>query len=622
MMAETGEGLGGSWEYCTDLFEPSTAARMARHFVSLLASLVESPERPVETAELLDAEERARVLGSWSEGPRVDVAEGNLAGLLRERARLSPGQEALVCGAERLDYRELEARARRLGHRLRREGVGPEVRVGVLLERGVDVGMAFWGVQLAGGVYVPLDAMQPRERLEWMVEDSRPLVVVTRAGLGERCRVPSSVRVLRLDEPGDDAAGPLESAAGFDHAAYVIYTSGSTGRPKGVELTHRGALHRPHPVARLRARRGRPRAPVRAARLRCVHLRVPHDGGRGRGADLPPAGELLVGEGLKRTLVEGRVDTATLPPSVLALLPPEGLETLRTVVSAGEACPPELVARWAPGRRFLNAYGPTEVTVCASWAECRADEARPPPIGGPLGNTQVYVLDAALRPVPPGVAGELYVGGPGVARGYLGRPELTAERFVPHPFAREPGARLYRTGDVVRWRVDGALEYLGRADAQVKLRGMRVEPGEIETALLEVLGVRRALVRPWKGPDGETRLVAYLVPGASPLPEGREVRERLRSRLPEHMLPSAFVPLEALPLTPHGKVDARALPPPQPPGRSASFVAPRTPLEVSIARAWGGRSAMTAWACTSTSSMTSGAARSPWCAPAPCCATS
>ncbi|ATB42099.1 non-ribosomal peptide synthetase [Cystobacter fuscus] len=587
MMAETGEGLGGSWEYCSDLFEPSTAARMARHFVSLLASLVESPERPVEAAELLDAEERARVLGSWSEGPRVDVAEGNLAGLLMERARRSPGQEALVCGAERLDYRELEARARRLGHRLRREGVGPEVRVGVLLERGVDVGVAFWGVQLAGGVYVPLDAVQPRERLEWMVEDSRPLVVVTRAGLGERCRVPPSVRVLRLDEPGDDAAGPLESAAGAEHAAYVIYTSGSTGRPKGVELTHRGALHLAHTQWRVfglaEGSRVLQFAPLGFDASISEFLMAV---AAGAALIFPAAGELLVGEGLKRTLVEGRVDTATLPPSVLALLPLEGLETLRTVISAGEACPVELVARWAPGRRFLNAYGPTEVTVCASWAECRADEARPPPIGGPLGNTQVYVLDAALWPVPPGVAGELYVGGPGVARGYLGRPELTAERFVPHPFAREPGARLYRTGDVVRWRVDGALEYLGRADAQVKLRGMRVEPGEIEAALLEVLGARQALVRPWKGADGETRLVAYLVPGASPLPEGREVRERLRSRLPEHMLPAAFVPLEALPLTPHGKVDTRALPPPQPPGRSASFVAPRTPLEVSIARAW------------------------------------
>ncbi|MET0404976.1 MAG: AMP-binding protein, partial [Cystobacter sp.] len=246
MMAETARGLSGSWEYCSDLFEPSTAARMVRHFVSLLAGLVASPERPVEAAELLDAEERARVLGAWSGGARVDVPPGHLAELLLERARRSPDREALVCGAERLDYRTLEARARRLALRLRREGVGPEVRVGVLLERGVDAVVSFWGVQLAGGVYVPLEAVQPRERLEGMVEDSRPLVVVTRAGLGERCRVPPSVRLLRLDEPGEEGADALDLTVAPGQAAYVIYTSGSTGRPKGVVLTHPGALHLAH----------------------------------------------------------------------------------------------------------------------------------------------------------------------------------------------------------------------------------------------------------------------------------------------------------------------------------------------------------------------------------------
>ncbi|HYO54523.1 non-ribosomal peptide synthetase [Archangium sp.] len=586
MMAEAEDGLGASLEYCTDLFEASTAERMVRHFTSMLAGLVEAPERRVEEVDLLAGEERATVLGAWSEGPREEEEAGSVAWLLAGQMEARPGAEALVCGGERLDYRELEARARRLGHWLRREGVGPEVRVGVLLERGVEAVVAFWGVQLAGGVYVPLEAVQPRERLEWMVEDARPRVVVTRAGLGERCRVPEGIRVVRLEDVGEEDAGPLESGALAGNAAYVIYTSGSTGRPKGVEVTHRGALN----LARAQRRglgvaegsRVLQFAPLGFDASVWELLLAVTVGGA---LVVPPSGEVLVGDGLTRTLEEGRVAVVTLPPSVLALLPEGGLEGLRVLVSAGEACPAELVARWAPGRRFFNAYGPTEVTVCATWAECAAGEGAPP-IGGPLPNTQVYVLDGAMGPVPPGVAGELYVGGLGLARGYLGRPELTAERFVPHPFSREPGARLYRTGDVVRWRVDGSLEYLGRADAQVKLRGMRVEPGEVEAALVEVLGVRQALVRPWKGPGGETRLVAYVVPGGSTPPELREVRAHLRQRLPEHMVPAALVPLEALPLTPNGKVDVRALPPPPPPERGASFVPPRSPLELAIARTW------------------------------------
>ncbi|WNG46959.1 amino acid adenylation domain-containing protein [Archangium minus] len=585
MMAESGEGLSASLEYCTDLFEASTAARMARHFGSLLEGLVAAPERRLEEVELLGGDERATVLGSWSEGAREAEEEGSLARLLARQVEARPEAEAVVCGAERLSYRQLEARARGLAHRLRREGVGPEVRVGVLLERGVDAVVAFWGVQLAGGVYVPLEAVQPRERLEWMVEDSRPRAVVTRAGLGERCRVPESVRVIRLEEVGEDTS-PLESGVQADNISYVIYTSGSTGKPKGVEVTHRGACNLA--VAQQRGfgvaegDRVLQFAPLGFDASVSEYLMTVSGGGA---LVVPPAGEVLVGDALRRTLEEGRVAVATLPPSVLALLPEGALAGLRVVISAGEACSPELVARWAPGRRFFNAYGPTEVTVCATWAECVVGEGLPP-IGRPMRNAQVYVLDGAMRPVPPGVAGELYVGGIGLARGYLGRQELTAERFVPHPFSREPGARLYRTGDRVRWRADGSLEFLGRADAQVKLRGMRVEPGEVEVALREVLGARQALVRPWKGPGGETRLVAYLVPGESTPRESREARALLRQRLPEHMVPTAFIFLEALPLTPNGKVDLRALPLPRPPERDASFVAPRTPLEVSIARAW------------------------------------
>ncbi|QRN93141.1 amino acid adenylation domain-containing protein [Archangium violaceum] len=583
-MAETGDGLGASLEYCTDLFEASTASRMARHFTSLLEGLVRAPERPVEALELLDEEERATVLGAWSEGPRDAEEPGSLAELLARRAQARPEAEALVCGAERLSYGELAARARRLAHRLRREGVGPEVRVGMLLEKSVDAVVAFWGIQLAGGVYVPMELAQPRERLEWLVEDARPRVVVTRAGMEERCRLPEGVRVVRIEEVGEEDAGPPVSEARSENAAYIIYTSGSTGRPKGVEVTHRGALNLAVALRRLGVEEGERVLQLSPLGfdisvwdyLLAVTL--------GASVVVPPAGEVLVGEALKRLLEEHRVAAVTMTPSVLGTLPQGGLEHLRVMVSGAEVCPAELVERWAPGRRFYNGYGPTEITVCATWTECTPGQGAPP-IGRPLANVQTYVLDGAMRPVPPGVAGELYIGGPGVARGYLGRPELTAERFVPHPFAREPGARLYRTGDVVRWRVDGSLDFLGRADAQVKLRGMRVEPGEVEFALREVLGARQALVRPWKA-AGETRLAAYVVPGEATPRDAREARARLRQRLPEHMVPASFVLLEALPLSPTGKVDVRALPPPQPPERDASFVPPRAPLEVTIARTW------------------------------------
>jgi thioesterase domain-containing protein/acyl carrier protein len=301
---------------------------------------------------------------------------------------------------------------------------------------------------------------------------------------------------------------------------------------------------------------------------------------------VPPGSAVPLGDELRRALVEGGVTVVTLPPSVLALLSEEGLEHLKGVLSVGEACPAELVARWGRGRRFLNAYGPTEVTVCATWEECVAGEGQPP-IGRPLPNTRAYVLDEAMRPVPPGVAGELYVGGPGVARGYVGRPELTAERFVPDSFSGESGARLYRTGDVVRWRADGRLDFLGRVDAQVKVNGVRIEPGEVEAALRELVGARQAHVTAWKSPSGETRLVAYVVPGESTPREARELRTRLRQRLAEALVPSACVYLEALPLTSSGKVDGRALPAPEEAApRGPASVAPRDELERELASIW------------------------------------
>jgi amino acid adenylation domain-containing protein len=605
VLKRTPEGLRGIFLYDASLFEPETIQRLARHLETLLAAVAEAPERRVTDVELLSGEERARVLEEWSQGPRVEGAVEGLGRVLALQAAVTPEALAVEGSGQRLSYRELEARARSLGHRLRREGVGPEVRVGVLLEKSVEAVVAFWGVQLAGGVYVPLEAVLPAERLEWMARDAGVRAVVTRRGLEGRCRPPEGVPVVVLEEVGEDA-GPLESGVRAGNAAYVLYTSGSTGRPKGVEVTHEGACD----LIRGKAGAFGVGAESRVMQFSSLgfdvslwdYLLALAVGGT---LYVPAGGKVPLGEELRRELVEGKVTVLALPPSVLALLPEEGLEHLRVVMAAGEACPAELVERWGRGRRFVNGYGPTEVSVLATWEECEPGEARPP-IGRPLANTQAYVLDGALKPVPPGVTGELYLGGPGLARGYVGRPELTAERFVPNPFGREPGERLYRTGDLVRWRADGRLDYLGRVDAQVKVNGVRIEPGEVEAALRELADVKQAHVRAWKSPSGETRLVAYVVPKSPPAPispllpgEGRgegagspglnleAVRTWLKRRLPEYMVPSAFVVLEALPLTSSGKVDGRALPSPGESRQgSRRSVAPRDELERELAHVW------------------------------------
>ncbi|HYO66217.1 MAG TPA: amino acid adenylation domain-containing protein, partial [Archangium sp.] len=602
----TPEGLRGMFSYDTSLFEPETIQRLARHLETLLAAVAEAPDRRVTDVELLAGEERTRVLEEWSQGPRVEGEAEGLGRLLELRAARTPEAVALEGSGQRLSYRELEARAHRLGRRLRREGVGPEVRVGVLLEKSVEAVVAFWGIQKAGGVYVPLEAVLPAERLEWMARDAGVRVVVTRRGLEDRCRLPEGVPVVVLEEVGEEDAGPLESGVRAGNAAYVLYTSGSTGRPKGVEVTHEGACD----LIRGKARAFGVGAESRVMQFSSLgfdvslwdYLLTLAVGGT---LYVPAGGRVLLGDELRRELVEGAVTVMVLPPSVLALLPDEGLEHLRVVMAGGEACPPELVERWGRGRRFVNGYGPTEVSVVATWEECVPGETRPP-IGRPLANTQAYVLDGAMRPVPPGVAGELYLGGPGLARGYVGKPELTAERFVPTPVCREPGERLYRTGDRVRWRADGRLDYLGRVDAQVKVNGVRVEPGEVEAVLRELAGVKQAHVRAWKSPSGETRLVAYVVPTfptapTSPRPpgEGRgegagspglnpeAVRTWLKRRLAEAMVPSAFVMLDALPLTSSGKVDGRALPAPGGAHREGrSSVPPRDELERELASVW------------------------------------
>ncbi|PYQ62551.1 MAG: non-ribosomal peptide synthetase, partial [Acidobacteria bacterium] len=511
----------------------------------------------------------------------------------------TPRAAALVCGLDQLTYEELERRANRLAHRLRALGVGPESRVGLCLERALDLPVALLAVLKAGGAYVPLDPEYPAARLRFVLEDAGIAVLVTRGELLD-CLPEVACRLLLLD----DAAGWPETTPGGpddpDCLAYVIYTSGSTGTPKGAGVTHRH-------VTRLfaAAREAVPCGPGDVWSLfhsfafdfsvwelwgALLHggtaVVVPHWVARSPEAFL----ELLAGEG---------VTCLSQTPSAFQQLlraleaSPRRL-ALRTVVFAGEALEPAALAPWfalpaAAGVRMLNMYGITETTVHITWREMTAADLGQPRsrIGRPLPDLSLHLVDRHLEPVPAGVTGEILVGGAGVCRGYLGRPELTAARFLPDPFAAAPGARLYRTGDLGRRLPDGDVEYLGRSDHQVKIRGLRIELGEIEAALVRQPGVHEAVVlaRSDRSDGSDRSLVAYLT-GAPP--GHAELRAALGALLPEYMVPAAFVLLEKLPLTTNGKVDRRALPEPERlrPELAEEYLAPRTPTEELLAEIW------------------------------------
>jgi amino acid adenylation domain-containing protein len=585
-LSATTQGLRGGLTYSTDLFERGTIDRMVSHLTRVLEQVAADADATLSRLELLGQAERRQVLEEWNRTAAGHPADRCIHELFEAQAARTPGAVAVLFEGAELTYAALNERANRLAHHLAGLGVGPETRVGIRLERGTEMIVSVLAVLKAGGAYVPLDPAHPAERLAFVLSDAAVPVLVTRESL--RAALPAGDGVTVVSVDGDGARIAAESAenpergARPDHLAYVIYTSGSTGTPKGVMVPHRGVPNLAYAQARRFGIDGTSRV-LQFASLSFDAAVAELFDALLAGAALVLASReaLLPGPGLLETLRRGRVTVATLPPPVLAILPPDGLPELRTVVSAGEAVDAATVERWSAGRAFVNAYGPTEVTVCATSARCEAD-GRAPAIGRPLENVRVYVLDAVGRPAPVGVPGELYVGGAGVVRGYLGRPELTAERFVPDPFAAEPGGRLYRTGDRARWRADGSLEYLGRLDGQVKIRGFRIEPGEVEAALRRNPGVTDCVVVVREDRPGDRRLVAYVVGGV----EMDALRAHARQSLPEYMVPSAFVALDLLPLTPNGKLDRKALPAPEIGSAEESSVAPRTPVEEVLAGVW------------------------------------
>ncbi|MFP2930363.1 amino acid adenylation domain-containing protein, partial [Pyxidicoccus sp. 3LG] len=590
-VTETPQGLECACEYRTDLFEAATIDRLVRNLGTVLEAASARPEAPLATLPLMSEAELRQVLVGWNATDRDFPRDACAHQLFEAQAARSPEAIAVRFEGQSLTYAQLDARANQLAHHLRALGVRPEVAVALCVERSLELVVAILGILKAGGAWVPMDPSYPVERLTYMLRDCAAPVLVTTEAIADELPSGGEQLVLLDAEAALISARPTsapESLTGAGNLAYIIYTSGSTGRPKGTLLQHRGLCNTGLTAAREHG--FRPDSRVLQYAAFGFDASVAEVFGAllaGATLVLAPRERLMPGTPLRTLLREESVTAVTLTPSVLAQLEPEDFPTLETLLSAGEACTPELVERWGGRVRLLNAYGPTEVTVCATLSEPMRPGARLT-IGRPWANVRVYVLDAALRPVPPGVPGELCVDSVGLARGYLGQPDLTAERFIPSPFAAAPGARLYRTGDKARWLADGSLEYLGRIDQQVKLRGFRIELGEVESALLSNPSVREAVATVREDAPGDRRLVAYVVAGEGATLDVAALRQSLGQRLPEHMVPAAIAVLEKLPLTPNGKVDRKALPSLEggPQSQTREYVAPRTPMEQQLAAMW------------------------------------
>jgi amino acid adenylation domain-containing protein len=598
---ETAQGLNGLLEYNTDLFDEATIMRLAGHFQTLLEGITADPAQPIGTLPLLTEAERQYLLVDWN-ATRTDYPrEMCVHQLFEAQVERTPDAVAVVFEDQQLTYRELNERANQVAHHLQRLGVGPEVLVGLCMERSLEMVVGLLGILKAGGAYVPLDPAYPQERLAFMLEDAGVPILLTQRHLLER--LPDrEAEVLCLDadwpEIAQQAASNAASAVTPQNLAYVIYTSGSTGRPKGAMIVHRGLTNylswavQAYPVAQGRG------APVHSSisfDLTITGLFAPLLAGRATHLLPEQAGVETLTEALR---CGSNFSLVKITPAHLELLaqqltPAQATGPTRSFIIGGENLRAENVAFWrdyAPETVLVNEYGPTETVVgcCVYTISAATPRTGSIPIGRPIANTRIYILDNQLQPVPTGVPGELYIGGAGVARGYLNRPELTAEKFIADPFSTEPGARLYRTGDLARYLPDGNIEFLGRLDHQVKIRGFRIELGEIEAVLRQHPTVQEVVVLAREDAPGDRRLVAYVVPSPDvPLPSADELRQSLQQRLPAYMVPAVFVPLEALPLTPNGKVDRKVLPmPDQSRAVQGIFVAPRTPVEDLLATIW------------------------------------
>lgn len=580
------DGIEGEVVFERERLSEVSIQRFTCHFLSLLENALGNVDSPLRELIMLTEEEKRQILSDWN-SKEVVFTKQCIHHLFEARVAEAPRASALVYKDQHLTYAELNSRSNQLAHRLREMGVGRETIVGIHLNPTPRMIVALLAVLKAGGAYLPLDPLLPQARIAFMLQDAGARLAITEHSLSERCDY-NGVVAICLDAPAEEEETYRYSVentlggAGLDNLAYVIYTSGSTGQPKGVMVEHRGISNTVQ--AQVEAFRIGPEtrllqfaSPAFDASVSEIFTALIS----GATLCLEDREIIHTPSGLVRTIDDLKVTAVTLPPALLAVMPEEGCTTLKTVVSAGESCPASVVERWSNGRLFINAYGPTEVSICASLGKYEGRLGTPPPIGRPLANAQVYLLDRYQQPVPIGVPGELYVGGAGVARGYFNRQCLTAERFIPDPFSETVGARLYRTGDKARYLHNGEIEFLGRLDDQMKIRGFRIEPGEIESVLRRHESVRNAVVI-GRHDGKDARLVAYIIPNKEE-PSTGDLREFIKRHLPDYMIPAQFMMLSELPLNVNGKVDRQKLPDPV---SNETYEAPRTQSEEVLINIW------------------------------------
>jgi amino acid adenylation domain-containing protein len=585
-LADEGGCISGGLQFAAALFERSTAERYLGYFLTLLEAMAADDHRVVDDLPLLTSAERHRLLYAWNDTTVEYPSDKYVHQLFEEQADKTPDATAVVFQNQQLSYAELNCRSNRLAHYLRRLGVKPDDRVAICVERTFEMIVALLAVLKAGGAYVPLDPIYPEERLKWILSDSTSVALITQTRLRALFRgLDKNLPVVDLDAPGEWSGTGVTNLEyegihlSSQHLAYVIYTSGSTGLPKGVLGTHGGMLNRLHWMWK--------------------HFPfLPDEIGAAKTSlsfvdsfwEVKDTGRLI------QELEHGGITRIVVVPSLLRAILDSGLSAGRRLrnlnlwVSSGEELSPELVRRFHqtfPGACLLNLYGSSEVAADCTFYQTSKDVAARVPIGRPIANTRIYILDIHGEPVPVGVAGELYIGGAGVARGYLNRPELTAEKFLKDPFVDEPGARMYRSGDLGRWLPDGNIEYLGRHDFQVKIRGFRIELGEIEAQLAAHRDVHEAVVVAREDTPGDKRLVAYYTSEEGEFPIAEELRSHLLTVLPDYMVPAAYVGLDRLPLTPNGKLDRRALPTPNADSYSAHvYEPPQGEVEEKLGALW------------------------------------
>ncbi|HEY9694287.1 MAG TPA: amino acid adenylation domain-containing protein [Oculatellaceae cyanobacterium] len=624
------ENIRGEVVYSTDLFNRATITRILGHFQTLLEGIVTNPKQHICELPILTEVERHRIVVEFNHNqscltpPSPPLSRGGFREintqcfpqLFEQQVEKTPNAIALVFENQQLTYRELNNQANQIAHYLQKLGVVPEVIVGICLERSLEMIIGLLGILKAGGAYLPLDPNYPHERLKFMIEDANLSFLIThssltplkKGGWGDR----QQISIVCLDKKQNlftkYSQNNPNNTIFPENLAYVIYTSGSTGKPKGVLIQHQGLCNLIE--AQIEIFKLQPSNRIlqfASLNFDASIFEIVMALRNGATLYLAKKEVLLPGKELIKLLRDRKITHATLPPAVLSVLPQAELPTLQTIICAGEACSQDIIKYWATGRRFFNAYGVTEATVWSTVAEIKNDSEKLT-IGQSILNNETYILDTYLQPVPIGISGELYLGGEGIARGYLNRPDLTAEKFIPHPFSNKQGARIYKTGDLARYLQDGNIEYLGRIDHQVKIRGFRIELGEIETLLRQHPEVGEVVAIATEDTTNK-RIVAYIIPNTQILQSSftklskplnsdqeklwgyisKELRQFLKEKLPEYMIPSAFIMLDTLPLTPNGKLDRRKLPTPQNFNHSfndKNFVLPRTATEVTLAKIW------------------------------------